>query len=296
MTLMIPWHDDYAEWKFSNNSATQGRRFTNFMDLIKEDGTKFETFEPAPIMIKDLAYAHLVQYLEEVVVDGLSDEWVGPNHFLANTARLMAGGTLEGARMIIKGEATRVFNPTGAKHHAQSDHSSGFCVFADFAIAAKELYQMNGLRVSILDIDAHHGDGTENILRGMPGVQTISIHEHGIFPGTGLVSYPECNAWNFPLPGNSGTEELNFALDKAAWLIEQHRPDVLMLAAGADGHETDPLSSLKYTMSDFRHIGRAVDILSKELCNGRLIVGGAGGYQPDTYTPAAWAAIAEEIA
>ena len=96
---------------------------------------------------------------------------------------------------LLNNEADLAIHLPGAKHHAQYDHSSGFCVFNDFAIAADIATKDHGLKVAIIDIDAHHGDGVENLTRENPSVLTFSIHESGIFPGTGNSdepSSPQC--------------------------------------------------------------------------------------------------------
>jgi acetoin utilization protein AcuC len=114
-------------------------------------------------------------------------------------AALFAGGTLQAIELLLKGDCKIAIHFPGAKHHAQYDHSSGFCVFADLAIAADIATKDYGKKVAILDIDAHHGDGTENLTADNPAVLSFSIHQYGIFPGTGFEDIPEKNVYNFPL-------------------------------------------------------------------------------------------------
>ncbi len=111
---------------------------------------------------------------------------------------MIVGGTLEAARHIRDGHAQRAFHPMGAKHHAQRDTASGFCIYNDMAVAAKELAG-SGLKVLYVDWDAHHGDGVEFLLEEVPQVMTASIHNGAIFPGTGQRHRPEANEYNWPL-------------------------------------------------------------------------------------------------
>ena len=97
--------------------------------------------------------------MEEVTEDWITDEWDTQNEELALLAQTFAGGTLVALDALLNGQTLTAIHLPGAKHHAQFDHSSGFCVFADFAMAAK-VSVSKGLKVAILDVDAHHGDGT----------------------------------------------------------------------------------------------------------------------------------------
>lgn len=181
------------------------------------------------------------------------------------------------------------FNPQGAKHHAAYSHSSGFCAFNDMAWAAKH-FTDQGLKVAYLDWDAHHGDGVEDLTRKNKNVMTVSIHQGGIFPGTGLHSKPHAGVWNFPLEAGDGDWELTDAVDQALVLIEDFEPDVLLMAIGADGHESDPLANLKFTVEGFGQVAEMVGEYVRE-AGIPVLVGGAGGYQPFSYVPLIWAEV-----
>lgn len=179
------------------------------------------------------------------------------------------------------------FNPQGAKHHAQRDHASGFCVLNDMAWAAKRLVAA-GKKVLYVDWDAHHGDGVEALLLGDPEAVTASIHQIGIYPGTGGRSLPEQGAYNWPLSAGDGDAALATAMIGVLALADEIRPDVVLLACGADGLAGDPLTSLEFTLDG---IGSAASRLGAWTAarDVPVVVGGAGGYQPLTETPAAWA-------
>ena len=294
---LVVVHDDaYAGWVFHASHPTQGRRFGNALARIRAKanaaGLGVEVVGPRPATRDELALVHTPGYLAQVLDEHCCEEWAGPRPDLAGLAALFAGGTLVALDALLSGRTRTAVHLPGAKHHAHADHSSGFCVLADFALAAT-LATRAGLRVAILDIDAHHGDGTEALTAGNPGVCTVSIHQQGIFPGTGLDSDPGRGVYNLPLPAGAGDLGLLVALQDAFRLIKRIDPDLILLAAGADGHVEDPLSSLGYTTIGYRAAAR---MLREEFPTLPILIGGAGGYRPDDTTPEVWAEVATEVA
>jgi acetoin utilization protein AcuC len=183
----------------------------------------------------------------------------------------------------------------GGKHHAGFNHSSGFCVLNDMAYAARYLAHY-GEHVFYLDWDAHHGDGVEALTRADQRITTFSIHEKGIFPGTGLTDSPRENVYNHALGPGSGDDEFLAAVQEA--VDSPHmRPGVttILLVAGADGVVGDPLSSLGYTLEGYREAARMVGRAARDL-GARVIMGGAGGYRPKDLTPTVWAETAYALA
>lgn len=255
--------------------------------------------EPRKATSEELARVHSLGYINEVLNNHQSNEWSGQRPDLAELAALFAGGTLTALDALISGKTKTAIHFPGAKHHAQYDHSSGFCIFADFALAADIATKDYGLKVAIFDIDAHHGDGTENLTADNPMVLTYSVHEKGIFPGTGNESNPEKNIYNLALVDNEtggdigkGDDGLDRALQEFIQHIEEFKPDLLFIAAGADGHRADPLSSLTYSIDGYREIAKCIRRLYPDL---PILIGGAGGYLPDTRTPEVWSRVANAI-
>ena len=163
------------------------------------------------------------------------------------------------------------------------------------AMAARRLAAA-GLRVLYVDWDAHHGDGVEELTADLEAVMTASIHGHPMWPGTGLAHDPAQHVYNYPLgPGADGADLLA-ALDDALARAAVFAPDVVLLAAGADGHREDPLSHLGYDVPAFTEAAARLDAFTWAHCAGRLIVGGAGGYRPTDRTPEVWAAVFTTLA
>lgn len=263
-------------------------------------GHEVTEVEPRLATPQELARVHSPEYIDEVLNQHISNEWNGSRPDLAHLAALFAGGTLTALDALLTGKTKTAIHFPGAKHHAQYDHSSGFCVFADFALAADIATKDHGLKVAIFDIDAHHGDGTENLTADNPNVLTYSVHEKGIFPGTGNESNPEKNVYNLALfdgqPGwdiGKGDDALSRAVSDIDWHISTFKPDLLFIAAGADGHREDPLSSLRYSTEMYEHVGQYI---RKHYPDLPILIGGAGGYLPDSRTPEVWSRVAKAVA
>jgi acetoin utilization deacetylase AcuC-like enzyme len=232
----------------------------------------------------DLLLIHDPIYVHDVTIKGQSDEWDGQRHDLGELAKLFVGGTLTALDVLLDKKTLLAINLAGAKHHAMRDYSSGFCVFADFAIAATKATEL-GERVAIFDVDAHHGDGTEMLLKANKNVMTFSVHEYGIFPGTGLMSDYKNRAYNFPLTRDSDDADLMTATESFLEACAEFQPTMIFVACGADGLKDDPLSQLAYTSAGYWRSLRAV---REQFPNTPILLGGAGGYLPDTGTPEVW--------
>ena len=253
----------------------------------------FQTLEPRLATRDELLRVHSPKYISEVLDSHCCGQWSGQRPDLAELATYFVGGTLIGLDLLLRNEARTAIHFPGAKHHAQFDHSSGFCVFADFALAADIASKDFKKKVAILDIDAHHGDGTENLTLDNQNVMTFSAHEKGIFPGTGLEDISEKQAFNQALSHQSGDIELIEAVNRFITINRDFNADLIFIACGADGHLEDTLSSLRYSVKGFIQVAQ---ILRAEYPKLPILIGGAGGYLPDSRTPEVWANFAVEIA
>lgn len=284
---------EYANWVFDPKHPTQGRRFLHARNNFVLAGQKrrLNIYEIEPVMpsMDEIHAVHDMTYVHDVIVRGESGEWEGPRHDLGELAKMFVGGTLTALDSLIDFKTRLAVHFPGAKHHAMRDYSSGFCVFNDFAVAATKATNEYGHRVAIFDCDAHHGDGTEVLLKSNKNVLTFSVHEYGIFPGTGLLSDYRARAYNFPLAANTGDEGLLSATDMFLESCDEFQPTMIFVACGADGLKNDPLSSLAYTQDGYFQSMRKI---RERYFDHPILFGGAGGYQPDTETPALWSAAA----
>lgn len=203
-------------------------------------------------------------------------------------AALAVGATVLGTRLALEGRASHVFNPAGGLHHAHADRASGFCLLNDIAVAVRDAQARGVRRIAVLDVDAHHGDGTQAIFWD-EDVLAISIHEFGerFFPGTGAADERGAGpgagrTLNLPLARGAGDSAFLAALDIAVGAARSYRPELLIVQFGTDGHATDPYAHLGLSDSAYVAVAQRVHALAHEVCDGRLVLLGGGGYTPET--------------
>ncbi len=289
LTVDIAYSPAYLSWRLGFDHPTNPERAALAVEKLQQSGVPMRIFEPVAATVGQLETVHDSAYVSACLA-GQSDEWSGTRPDLGETAAVMFGGTALLVDRVLEGTTTLGFNPQGAKHHAGYAHSSGFCVFNDMAFAAAWLTSV-GRRVLYLDWDAHHGDGVEALTADNPDVMTASIHNVPLFPGTGYDHVPDRQVWNYPLEGAASGTDMLAAVDDALVRATDFDPDVVLLASGADGHRDDPLSALQYDYEHFISAAKKVAHFASRHCEGRVLVGGAGGYQARTHTPAIWATV-----
>ena len=208
----------------------------------------------------------------------------------------IVGATVEAARRVWEGEALHAANITGGLHHAMPDRVSGFCVYNDVAVAIRWLLDHGAERIAYVDVDVHHGDGVEQIFYDDPRVLTISLHETGqvLFPGTGFPqdtggSQAEGSAVNVALPpGTADAGWLRAFHAVVPPLVRSFAPQVLVTQHGCDSHVEDPLAHLALTVDGQRASYEALHDLAHEVCEGRWLATGGGGYAVVDVVPRAW--------
>ena len=296
-SLCLIHSSEHANWIFDSQHPTQGRRYINaqrlLMDLAKNAEVEVTQREPRLATSDELLLVHSQEYIKSVISDHMSGVWNGERKDLSKLASLFAGGTLLALELLINEKCKTAIHFPGAKHHAQHDYSSGFCVFNDLAIAAEIASKTHRKKVAILDIDGHHGDGTENLTKENPDILTYSIHHFGIFPGTGQSDQQEFAIYNDALTHGAGDEKLESGVERFILLAKAFKADLLFLAVGADGHAEDPLTGLNYSVEG---ISKVCSKIRYEFPTQPILMGGAGGYLPDTRTPEVWANAALSLA
>lgn len=185
------------------------------------------------------------------------------------------GGALLAAELVARGHVA--YNPGGGTHHGLPDRANGFCYFNDPVLAIKALRRFGMGRVAYVDIDAHHCDGVEPAFDGDPAVRMVSTHEEKRWPFTGaLTDTAGGSAFNLPLPRGLNDDEFALILNAAILpIVEDFRPDAIVLQCGADAVSDDPLSRLTLSNGALWSAVRGL----RGLCP-RLLVLGGGGYNP----------------
>ncbi|MQY62474.1 histone deacetylase [archaeon] len=220
---------------------------------------QYEFLEPEPASREDLLSVHSREYVDLIknaeAGSHLDGDTPAPEN-IYEYALLSAGAALLAAHE----NGFSFMRPPG--HHAGRNGRAlgvstlGFCYFNNIAIAVKKL----GLPALILDIDGHHGNGTQEIFQGAPKVTFISLHRHPTYPGTGLVSQGNC--LNFPLSYSAGDSVYLKTLEKAFSQVEMANIEIVAISAGFDAHKGD-LASLGLTSEGYREIGKRVGALEK---------------------------------
>lgn len=310
------WRDDLTAYKLSEAHPLNPIRLEATMDLLRTTGLlqPEDMVDCEPASVDTIALVHQRRYID--VVGKLSE---APNT-LTNEDQLHAatygfgtadnpifagmqeassrvvGATVKAAALVMDGTYRRAFNMSGGLHHAFHERAAGFCVYNDPAVAIAYIRHKYGGRVAYIDIDAHHGDGVQTIFYDDPDVLTVSIHEsgHHLFPGTGHVHErgrgPGHGASvNIPLaPGTGDASWLECFETIVPRVLRTFRPDVLLTQHGCDSHKLDPLTHLAVSTRALETAAARLRELADELCDGRWVATGGGGYELFRVVPRAW--------
>lgn len=239
----------YGQWHIESPD-----RVKKAYEVLK--GRGYEFLVPEPASDDDLLKVHEMDYVWNVKKSMVEDPDTPAYDNIYEFARLSAGGAILAAEI----SGFSIMRPPG--HHAGRNgaalgaYTRGFCYFNNVAIAVKHLDK----RTLILDIDGHHGNGTQEIFLGEKNVVYVSLHRHPNYPGTGVAS--ELNCLNFPLPPDCGDKIYLETLDKALNTIDVGEFEVVAVSAGFDSHAGD-LASLGLTEKCYGEIGRRIEALKK---------------------------------
>lgn len=256
---------------------------------------------PRDATVEELARVHSPAMVEQVraAADPYRDHWLDVDTYVVGksweAALRAAGGTMAAVDAVLDGKAGAAFalvRPPG--HHATPAHAMGFCLFDNVAVAAAHLLEARGLsRVAIIDVDVHHGNGTQDIFYRDGRVLYFSTHQHPFYPGTGF--YNETGEGpgkglivNVPLPAGSGDETyLRAYREVCVPAVRRFRPEFILVSAGFDAHFADPLAQMLVSTRGYYAIASMLRELAGELCEGRIVYALEGGYD---HTALAWSA------
>jgi acetoin utilization deacetylase AcuC-like enzyme len=287
-------------------------RFDAVLAALAADGLreKMRALEPREVTTDDLLFAHTAEYvaLAEREIRGghesLSTGDTAISRHSWDAALKAAGSALAAVDEVISGKAMRAFcvvRPPG--HHASAERGMGFCIFNNIALAARHAQRRHGLeRVLIVDWDVHHGNGTQDIFYEDGTVFFFSTHQSPWYPGTGRAEETGAGAgkgttMNCPLPAYSGREKI-FACfeEKLLPAAEIFRPDLVLISAGFDSREGDPLGHFLLKDKDFADLTRLVAGIADRHAGGRVVSLLEGGYNLSGLASAATAHVGALLA
>jgi acetoin utilization deacetylase AcuC-like enzyme len=224
------------------------------------------------------------QLADDVMAGGPKYAQIDPDTALNahswNAILRSAGATLAATDAVMAGEVENAFcavRPPG--HHACRERAMGFCFVNNIAVAAKYALERHGLRrVAVVDFDVHHGNGTEDILRGDQRVLMVSFFQHPFFPNCGADS-TDSNMVNLPVPAYTKGMEVR-ELIETLWMprLEAFKPQMIFISAGFDAHRDDDLGQMNLNEQDYAWITQRIKDVAKRHASGRIVSALEGGY------------------
>jgi acetoin utilization protein AcuC len=310
--LRLVWDDAFAAYDFGAGHPMAPirleltARLVRDLGLLSEPGVRVVSAEPASDgvleTVHDPAYVAAVRQAskEPHAADqsfGLGTADTPAFAGMHEASARIAAASRDVALAVWAGETAHAVNFCGGLHHAMPSLASGFCVYNDIGVAIAALLDAGVERVAYVDVDVHHGDGVQTIFWNDPRVLTISLHENGrvLFPGTGFADElggPEAEglAVNVALPpGTADAAWLRAFESTVPALLRAFRPQILVTQHGCDSHVLDPLAHLALSLDAQRASYLALHDLAHELCGGRWVATGGGGYEVVDVVPRAWA-------
>ena len=227
-----------------------------------------------------------INYLKDSVPETGFKSLDGDTHISSGSltaAYRAAGGVLRAVDLVLSGEAKNAFaavRPPG--HHAETLSAMGFCLFGNIALGVKHALDFHGLKkVAVIDFDVHHGNGTQEILWDESRCLTFTSQQIPLWPGTGTEEEQGNynNIVNIPLPPRSTGALMRQKYEALVFpVLQNFEPELILISAGFDAHEADPLAELNWSTEDFSWLTERLCKIAEECCEGRLVSTLEGGY------------------
>ena len=295
MSTAIIHHPVFEKHDTGEGHPESPARYRVVMDALHADAELWRQLievEATAAPRGDVQACHASQHfknVERVVREGtayLDSDTVVSLHSL-DAALRAAGAGCRAVDAVMSGQARNAFLPVRPPgHHATAERAMGFCLFNNVAIAARyaQSHYPEVERVAVVDWDVHHGNGTQGIFYDDPSVFFFSMHQYPWYPGTGArgetgVGRGQGTTLNVPLKAATPAKDQRHVFEAAiAEINNRCKPDLIIISAGFDAHEADPLGQLRLEDEDFVLMTRVVKEWADNVCGGRLISCMEGGY------------------
>jgi len=288
----IIYDDDYLRHD-TGPHPENGDRLRRIMEVLSSDPmwNDLVVVKPRKAPVACVEYVHPIEYIrgiDQACQQGRgfldADTVISPHSYWV--ALLAVGGVLTAIDVVLNGRAANAMalvRPPG--HHAEPERAMGFCLFNNVAIGARYAQKRHDLsRVAIIDWDVHHGNGTQRIFYSDPSVLYISLHQYPHYPGTGSrgeegVGEGRGYTLNLPMQAGSGDDEYIAAFEESILpRVETFKPHIILLSAGFDGHQDDPLGGIGLTDEGYAKMTDLLVQASIQHCEGRIVSVLEGGY------------------
>ena len=271
---MLLFHDPHCADYGSSMRPEQPARVVKSVEKLRQTHPTWAWQVPPTAEMDTLRLAHTARHLARLQRPPDFDDDTPYFTGILEYARSSAGSAVAAAEYARtnKSPAFSLMRPPG--HHATADQAMGFCYLNQIAIAALELRHRGVERVGVWDFDAHHGNGTEAILRGKPGVRFASVHQFPGYPGTGTLHVDNC--FNYPVVPRTPRESHLQILRQSWEELLAFEPEIVLVSAGFDAYVDDPITSMLLQAEDFAELGRW---LGAAPCPSAAIL--EGGYSHD---------------
>jgi acetoin utilization deacetylase AcuC-like enzyme len=290
MSVILIHSDRFAEHQTPPGHPERPER-AEVMDAVaarwRERGA--EIVAPRAATIEQLARVHDREHIRRMSETTVKSSQLDPDTYTSpesyEIALLAAGAAIDAVERVMGGShraAVALVRPPG--HHAERDRAMGFCLFNNVAVAAAHARAEGAAKVAVVDYDVHHGNGTQHIFESDPHVLYISTHQFPYYPGTGPAGEIGRQAGrgftvNVPLEVGAVDEDYQLVFSQIVRpVLRQFEPDLIIVSAGFDAHERDPLGGMRLKTAAFAAMTLELRAVADECCRGRIASVTEGGY------------------
>jgi acetoin utilization deacetylase AcuC-like enzyme len=290
MPVILIHSDRFAEHQTPPGHPERPER-AEVMDAVAERWRQrgAEIVAPRAATVEQLARVHDPDYLRRISETAGKASQLDPDTYTSpesyDIALLAAGAAVDAVERVMGGShqaAVAMVRPPG--HHAERDRAMGFCLLNNVAVAAAHARAQGAAKVAIVDYDVHHGNGTQHIFEADPHVLYISTHQFPYYPGTGAATEAGRHSGlgftvNVPLEVGAVDEDYQLVFSHLVLpVLRQFGPDLILVSAGFDAHERDPLGGMRLSTAAFAAMTLELRAVAEECCRGRIVSVTEGGY------------------